>query len=332
MLKLENLSLKKGDFFINKVSLELESSKIHILLGPSGSGKTLLLESILGMNQIQSGSISYQDKIIHDTPIESRMISYVPQDLCLFSHLNVKQNILYPLQFSKQNLDQKKLTRLCNILEISNLLDRSIHHLSGGEKQRIAIARALMTDNKLLVLDEPFSSLHQQLRQELWVQLKQIQKEFRLCILMVTHDLNEALFLSDYLYLIMDGVLHDITRVDGSLKYPNSKNALKFLGIKNYFKLDMNHLDKQNVECAVSNHEIQISKKEFDQKLTGYHFQGIVQEMFHMNHGTLLHVIDQKTTKTVEVFVTLAQTRSLNLVQNQSYYFYICSKNFIFFN
>jgi molybdate/tungstate transport system ATP-binding protein len=291
MLKLENLSLQKGNFSIHGINLEIYSSKTHVLLGPSGSGKTLLLEAILGINKIEKGSIYHKDRMIHDIAIQDRLISYVPQDLCLFPHLNVRENILYPLKFSKSEFDLDRMNSLCSILEIHELLDRSINFLSGGEKQRIAIARALMTDHELLILDEPFSSLHQQLRQELWIQLKQIQKEFHLSILLVTHDLNEALFLGDHLHLIMDGKLHDISRLQYGLDYPKSKSALKFLGIKNFFEisksdnltsgvqidgcevnLDINTYDVLKLELAVRSDDIKTSVIPFDSTSSGFNF------------------------------------------------------------
>ncbi|MCO4783864.1 MAG: ABC transporter ATP-binding protein [Candidatus Cloacimonetes bacterium] len=351
MLKVENLSLQKGNFSIHDLNFELLASKTHVLLGPSGSGKTLLLEAILGMNQVSGGTISLNASLLNNVSIESRSISYVPQDLSLFPHLNVRKNILYPLQFSKSKLDEDRLSRLCSILDIENLLTRSIQFLSGGEKQRVAIARSLMTENEVLILDEPFSSLHQELRQELWVQLKQIQKEFRLCIFMVTHDLNEALFLADQLYLILDGSLHKFSQSKKGLVYPNSKKALKFLGVRNFFSiskldsstdeieicgcevnLDINIQDSMNFELAVRSDDIEVSVTPYHTKESGFYFQAKIIEMFHMNHGTLIHVFNDKSSQNVEVFVANSQSRDLKLVKEENYYFYVNSNSLIFLN
>ncbi|MCJ8346604.1 ATP-binding cassette domain-containing protein [bacterium] len=349
MLNLNDLSIQKGDFLFEEINLHLENSKIHILLGPSGSGKTLLLETILGINPVALGQMSLNGVSIEEMPIESRSISYVPQDLCLFPHLKVKENILFSCQFSKKKTDWKRFERLCEILQIKNLLGRSISNLSGGEKQRVAIARALMVDEDLLLLDEPFSSLHEKLRQDLWQQLKEIQKEFQLSILMVTHDLDEALFLGDFLYLMMDQKIEVLSQNDQKIHYPSNKDALQFLGVKNFLvlpclqdnplaRLICNQrvngdllLDQEEVEIAFHSNDVVICR-EIPLKDSGYFFEAKVTQICQSTHGFLVMVQESISKNHYEVFVTKSDLSKYDLLLSSTHQFFVSKNNFILLN
>lgn len=235
MLELKDLKIQAGNFRVAGVNLKIMTGSCHVLVGPTGSGKTLILESIVGLRALVEGKIFWQENDISRKPIEQRGISYVPQDLALFPHLTVRENIAYGLRLRKTPpMKQKKIVEsLAESIGISQLLDRPIQNLSGGERQRTALARALASGNKLLLLDEPLSALHSSMKREIWLLLKKLQKDYDLTILMVTHDLEEAFFLGDFISILFKGKL-----VQTGTKYevfgcPCDATIAKFLGVEN---------------------------------------------------------------------------------------------------
>ena len=237
MLEVHALSVTAGDFLLSDVALSVQQSSCHVILGPTGSGKTLLLESVIGLRKPDKGKVLLNGNDITCLPIEKRKLSYVPQDLALFPHMTVRENILYPIRIrgSSQDVQSGMLLELVDSLGIRSILDRRIGNLSGGERQRTALARAVVSGCKHLVLDEPLSALHESLKKELWYLLKDLQRRYDLAILMVTHDLEEAFFLGDTMSIIIDGRLHQQGRKREIYGQPQSMEVARFLGIGNLF-------------------------------------------------------------------------------------------------
>ncbi len=236
MLQINNLSMTAGKFSIDDINLLVPDGCCHVLLGGTGNGKTLILEAIAGLRSIKSGEI-YSDGInIEGEFPENRYISYVPQDLALFPHLNVEKNILYPKRFKKNHIrSDEEIREIIKYLQIENILHRSIKNLSGGEKQRVALARAFVSGNKVLLLDEPFSALHFTLKRTLWGMLTDIQKRFNISILMVTHDLEEAEFLADYVSILYKGRIMQSGIKEEVFENPTQIEVTKITGHYNYF-------------------------------------------------------------------------------------------------
>jgi molybdate transport system ATP-binding protein len=172
-------------------------AKVTALVGPSGSGKTSLIESIAGLRKV-SGQILIDSVLLSDRPPEQRRIGYVPQDVALFPHLQVRDNICFG------GRDQDRLQSLCNTLELTPLLNRSATTLSGGERQRVAIARALMTNPRLLLLDEPLASVDQPLRERILMFLRRV-RDLGVPMIYVTHQPFEAIALSSWCIVLRDG-------------------------------------------------------------------------------------------------------------------------------
>jgi ABC-type Fe3+/spermidine/putrescine transport system ATPase subunit len=237
MLEVVGLSARVGSFVLSNASLTVLPSSCHVILGPTGSGKTLLLESVIGLRSPQSGKVILEGKDITHLPMERRGLSYVPQDLALFPHMTVRENILYPIRIrgGKQDIEFGIVRELIDSLGIRRLLDRSVRNLSGGERQRTALARAVASGCKYLILDEPLSALHESLKKELWYLLKDLQRRYDLAILMVTHDLEEAFFLGDTLSVILDGRVRQQGRKADVYDHPASVEVAGFLGIRNLF-------------------------------------------------------------------------------------------------
>jgi molybdate transport system ATP-binding protein len=208
-LALKKISLPLAHFTL-AVDVEIHS-RVTAIFGPSGAGKTSLLDLLAGLRRAPSAFIQFGDRVLTDTakkicvPTRSRGIGYVPQDLALFPHLSVRQNLLYGRKAGGTNDPLFSFEHVTNVLEIAPLILRSVTELSGGEKQRVALARALLASPQLLLLDEPLASLDAPLKAKIIPYLARIRDEFRIPMLCVTHDRLEALTLADEVVVIVNG-------------------------------------------------------------------------------------------------------------------------------
>ncbi|QBH96624.1 ATP-binding cassette domain-containing protein [Limnobaculum zhutongyuii] len=206
MLKVNNLSCG----ILKQVSFSVEHGTCTAICGPSGSGKTTLLNAIVGNIHYQ-GSISIADQCIDTLPIWQRPCRYLNQRLYLFPYLTVENNLRLAQYAAKQPQDWQKRRDLLQLLEIEHLAKRYPSQISGGEQQRAALARALISQPRLLLLDEPFSSLDWSVRLRLWQALKTIQSEFSVTLLLVSHEPKEVEALARQHLAIDDGRLLAVT-------------------------------------------------------------------------------------------------------------------------
>ncbi len=238
MIKIEGLTILFDSFEIADLNIQIEEGGFHFLLGPTGSGKTLILESIIGLRKPRAGRIWIGGKEVQGLPPERRGISYVPQDLALFPHLKVKENILFGIR--ARNLDMKiyeeYVQALIDVMKIDHLLERYPAHLSGGEKKRVALLRALAPRPKLLLLDEPLSGLDPSIKVDVQHLLKSLHTSFHTTTLCVTHDFEEVYFLGDGITIFMDGKVEQIGKRDDVFLRPKSKKVAQFLGAKNLYR------------------------------------------------------------------------------------------------
>lgn len=220
-----NLSFKNVSFSFGKTavisdfSLDVKSGSLTTFLGPSGCGKTTLLRMVAGFLEPAQGAILIDGIDQKNIPTEDRRVGMVFQDYALFPHLSIQENLLYGLKIKekRENLKEKKslikdynfakIHKVARILGIANLLDRFPHELSGGQQQRVALGRALVLEPKLLLMDEPLSSLDAKLRTVLREELKEIQSQVGITTVYVTHDQEEALSMSDTIAVINHGRL-----------------------------------------------------------------------------------------------------------------------------
>lgn len=254
MLKINDLSITAGSFHIDSVNMSVSEGTCHMLLGPTGSGKTLILETIAGLYKPLKGSIFLYHRDVTAVNPENRGISYLPQDLSLFPNMSVRENISYGLRVKGAKKEEygNKVADIANSLGISGLLDRTIHNLSGGEKQRTALARAIASGNKILLLDEPLTALNHSIKREIWQLLKEFQKEFGLTYVMVTHDLEEALFLGNTLSLISNGKIIQTGDKNSVYYFPQSIEAAKIMGVENFYPAEVLRIDENSIAlyCA----------------------------------------------------------------------------------
>jgi molybdate transport system ATP-binding protein len=195
-LLLKKILLPLADFPL-EMDLEIQN-QVTAIFGPSGAGKTSLLDLIAGLRHPKSARIQLGERVLTDTAVQTnvptryRQIGYVPQDLALFPHLSVRQNLLYGCKDSNGAGSLFSFDHVTRVLEIGALVDRRVTNLSGGEKQRVALARALLASPQILLLDEPLASLDTVLKSKIIPYLARIRDEFKLPMLYVTHDWNEV--------------------------------------------------------------------------------------------------------------------------------------------
>ncbi len=235
MLRIENLSKRLGNFELKKVNLDIEDGEYFIILGPTGNGKTVLLELIAGMYRADRGKVWFGDREISSFSPEERSIGFVYQDYALFPHLSVKENIVFGLKARgvDNNETKKRLDDIVSLLNIEYLLERFPSTLSGGEKQRTAIARALVTSPRILLLDEPLSALDARTKQLFQDELQRIHSALKTTTLHITHDFSEAMALGDRVGLMFEGEIVQMGNPVDVFRHPNSRFVADFVGAEN---------------------------------------------------------------------------------------------------
>jgi spermidine/putrescine ABC transporter ATP-binding subunit len=237
VIELENIRLSYGSVEALKgVSLRLASSEFVAVLGPSGCGKTTLLRVIGGFSRF-TGSLKIDGQDMAKVPPHRRNIGIVFQDYALFPHKTVSENIGYGLKMRSVATAQinKKVSELLDLLGLGTLADRYPSSLSGGQKQRVAIARALAIEPKMLLLDEPLSALDRKFREEMQVELRQLQRRVGITTLFVTHDQEEAMALADRVVLMAEGRVHQIGSPTEIYLRPSDQFVAEFIGQANLF-------------------------------------------------------------------------------------------------
>jgi iron(III) transport system ATP-binding protein len=192
---------------LNDINLDLEKDKIACILGPSGCGKTTLLKLIAGLEKVQSGEIFLNESVVssssHHLETEQRKIGFLFQDYALFPHLNVKENLNFAMK--NHNDLNNDIEEIIEIIKLPNSLHKYPHELSGGEQQRVALARSIISQPDLLLLDEPFSSLDLNLKEEIRDDTLHLLQKSNISVLIVTHDPFEAMFISNKIYIMKKG-------------------------------------------------------------------------------------------------------------------------------
>ena len=250
-LTFKNVSFSFGNTrTIDDFFLEVKSGSFTTLLGPSGCGKTTLLKIVSGFLTPDSGSILIDGADCTFVPPEKRQIGMVFQDYALFPHMTVQKNLLYGLEIKNKNSKEEnfaKIHKTARILGIANLLERFPHELSGGQQQRVALGRALVLEPKILLMDEPLSSLDAKLRTQVREELKDVQSQIGITTLYVTHDQEEALSLSDTIAVLKAGKLQQVGTPRQIYFEPANDFVADAVGRANFIKLtDLNEFEIDN--------------------------------------------------------------------------------------
>jgi spermidine/putrescine transport system ATP-binding protein len=220
---------------VKDVSLDIHSGEFFTLLGPSGCGKTTLLRMIAGLELQDSGSIILEGEDITRLPAIKRQINTVFQSYALFPHLNIFENIAFGLRSRKvpEKEIQNRVQKSLDMLELGSMPNRYPHQLSGGQNQRVALARALVNEPKVLLLDEPMSALDAKLRAQVQVELRRLQQKLGQTFILVTHDQDEALVVSDRIAVMKDGQIIQFGTPEEVYDFPKNEFVAQFLGAAN---------------------------------------------------------------------------------------------------
>jgi len=236
ILKLVNITKEyDGNVVLKGINLNVHEKEFITILGPSGCGKTTLLKIISGIEKQNSGQVILNNKNLAKTPAWKRPINTIFQDYALFPHLNVFNNISFGLKIKKvkKALIIREVNKYLNLVNLKGYNNKNVNSLSGGEKQRVAIARALINEPLILLLDEPTSALDVHLRKKMQLYLKKLQKKINIVFILVTHNQEEALFLSDRIVLINNGVIEQIGTPKEIYDEPDSSWVAEFVGSSN---------------------------------------------------------------------------------------------------
>jgi ABC-type Fe3+/spermidine/putrescine transport system ATPase subunit len=241
-LEIKNLSYSVGQFQFSKINLAISDETYFILLGPTGSGKSTLLKCILGINQVKTGKIFINGKNMGDFVVEKRNIGYLPQNCALFPHLDVQENISFGMRIRNypETEIKARAAALLALFNIIHLKNSKTTHLSGGEKQKVALARALATKPALLLLDEPFSAVDEGTKKKLWFELRKIFRDIKIPVIHVTHNFEEAYTMAEQIGVMIDGSLRQVADAQTLFERPATKKIAGFLNYRNFFSGEVN--------------------------------------------------------------------------------------------
>jgi putative spermidine/putrescine transport system ATP-binding protein len=240
-IRLENLGKSYANVqAVRGVDLTVADGEFFTILGPSGSGKTTLLTLIAGLAMPTEGRILFGDRDVTHVPTVGRGIGLVFQNYALFPHMTVFDNVAFPLSVRKKGRAEieHRVREALSLVRLAGFEKRKPSHMSGGQQQRVALARAIVFRPAILLLDEPLGALDRKLREELQVELKELQRSLRVTTLLVTHDQEEALSLSDRILVIDKGTVQQIAPPREAYLRPANSFVADFLGISNFVQLD----------------------------------------------------------------------------------------------
>lgn len=237
IIDLINVDKSFGDLRALKgVSAQIMEGEFFSLLGPSGCGKTTLLRTIAGFEDLTDGVVLIDGKDMDGVPPNQRPANMVFQSYAIFPHLNVGENVAFGLRRKKMSILEKK-EKVKEALKMVGLVgyeNRSSHTLSGGQRQRVALARALILRPRVLLLDEPLSALDKKLREQMQTELRRLQRQVGITFILVTHDQEEALIMSDRIAVMFDGEIAQLDSPHELYSRPKTKEVANFIGIMNF--------------------------------------------------------------------------------------------------
>jgi ABC-type Fe3+/spermidine/putrescine transport system ATPase subunit len=304
VITIKGLKVELGSFALQGIDLDIGIGEYFIVLGPTGSGKTVLLEAIAGLRPVAEGTVSVNGREITKLEPEKRGIGIVYQDQVLFPHLSVKENIAFGLKLRKCAKGDigLRIEKIACITAIDHLLERRPSTLSGGERQKVALARALVIEPELLLLDEPLTALDPETRERMQQELAEIHRRLNVTIIHVTHDFEEAISLGERVAVLCKGKIVQVGSPEDIMRRPNSEFVANFAQCRNIFcgeAIDVNVVDVDGtrlrtastllgkVHLSLRPEDILISS-ELVRLAAGNALEGTITDV--VDRGSLLHV------------------------------------------
>ena len=266
-IEVKNLVKTYGDVYaLKNVDLNIADGEYFVLLGPSGGGKTTLLRSIGGFIRPDSGTVDIKGKNVDNLPPDKRPTSMVFQGFALFPHMSVSENIGYGLKLQSIEKDtiETKVSRMMDLVGLTGLSKRKPHELSGGQQQRVQLARALILENDVLLLDEPLSALDAQLRKDMCIELKRLQKTVGISFVHVTHNQEEAMSVADRIAIIADGEMIEQGTPKEIYSNPRKKFTAEFIGEKNIFNGKILEFTKEKIIVNIDGASIEVANNNYN--------------------------------------------------------------------
>jgi len=313
MIEIKNLNLNVGDFKLKNINLSINNGEFYVLLGPSGSGKTLLIDAISGFIKSENNGIYIDGINIDKFLIEDRNLSVCYQEFNLFPHMTVEKNIKYGFKYRK-NYDENFFYEIIDILNISHLLNKYPNVLSGGEKQRVSLARSLVIKPKILLLDEPLSALDSNIKETLIRDIKRIHKRFNITVLMITHNFEEAFYLADKISVINNGEIKQSGTLNEIFNFPNNKFIANFVGMKNIFKASLIKISNFGY-IGIRSENVKISYNVLN---LDYNYQGKIVEITMLK--SYIEIIVFTDIKNIVIYISLSEFLNKNYKINDIVY------------
>jgi molybdate/tungstate transport system ATP-binding protein len=260
-LKVEHVSKTLGTFSLRDVNLEVSDGEYFVLLGSAGAGKTVLLDLIMGFHTPDKGRIILNGRNITNVPTYKRGIAYVPQNCPLFPHMSVFENVEFGLKMRRMVPAERKksVDRIIEMLDLEGIAKRMPSKLSGGERQKVVLARVLVTEPKVVLLDEPLADIDEETSRSFLEELKRINHEFKVSFLHVTHDQMEAFRLADKIAIIREGKIVQVGGPNEVLSNPADEHVARFLGYENVFRVSLVKCERGISEVNASSVSIKLN-------------------------------------------------------------------------
>ncbi len=242
MIELRDVQKYYGDYHaLRGITADIKAGEFFSLLGPSGCGKTTLLRTIAGFEDITSGVVMIDGKDMAGVPANQRPTNMVFQSYAIFPHLTVEQNVGFGLRRDPRPAEEKAraVGEALEMVGLKGYGKRAAHALSGGQRQRVALARALILKPKVLLLDEPLSALDKKMREQMQVELIRLQRQVGITFILVTHDQEEALVMSDRIAVMFEGEIAQLADSETLYRRPNSRQVADFIGTMNFLSADV---------------------------------------------------------------------------------------------
>ncbi|TCO69032.1 ABC transporter ATP-binding protein [Rhodovulum euryhalinum] len=255
IITLEKVEKYYGDYYaLRGITAEIRQGEFFSLLGPSGCGKTTLLRTIAGFEELSGGRLTIDGKDMKGVPANVRPTNMVFQSYAIFPHLTVAQNVGFGLRREPLSRAEKerKVIEALDMVGLKGYGARAAHALSGGQRQRVALARALILEPKVLLLDEPLSALDKKMREQMQMELRRLQRQVGITFILVTHDQEEALIMSDRIAVMFEGQIAQLDTPQMLYRRPVSRQVAEFIGVMNFLPAKATVTDATHIEVEAA--------------------------------------------------------------------------------